>query len=114
MEDYKNINNILKDVCDAKEASILNKTYRVKNLSMRTLAFILLEIGKVKKEDLDNNIYIATIPSGIAKKNNAVFAIELSDNILKVAASAAEGLIKQHTREGAVDEFERHLSQYIE
>lgn len=113
MEEYGKINEILKDTCKVKESKILNKTFKVENLTMRSLAWILLEIGKVKQEDLENNIYIATIPGGIAKKNYAVVVIELTERALRLAAYADEGLINQHTSKGAVDELEKHLSQYI-
>jgi hypothetical protein len=113
MEEYEKINRILKEACNLKESEITNKTYEVENLSMRSLAWILIEIGKVKKEDLENNIYIATIPGGIAKKNYAVVVLELSENELKLAAYADEGLINQHTSNGAINEFEKHLSKYI-
>ncbi len=113
MDEYKNTNEALMQICDAKEKMILNATFAVNNLDFRKLAFILIEIGKIEREDLKNNIYVVTIPAGIAKKNYSVVAIELSHSLLKIAAYSQEGIINQHTSEGAINEIKKHISEYI-
>ena len=113
MDEYKNINEALMQICDAKENMIMNETYAVRNLDFRTLAFMLIEIGKIEREDLANNTYVVTIPGGIAKKNYSVVAIELSQDVLKIAAYSNEGIINQHTSEGAINEIKRIITEYI-
>ncbi len=111
MDDYNRVNQLLKDVCDAKDKAIQNKTIESNGLSMRKLSEVLVLLGKVHREDLVNNTYVAEIPGGIANKNHAVVALELSENALKIAAYAEEGLINQHTSEGVIKEIERRISE---
>ncbi len=113
MDEYRLVNNLLIDACDAKEQKIINKTYKVENLNMQKIADVLIKQGKVYREDLEKNTYVASIPGGIAKKHYAVVALELQDHILKIGAFAEEGIINQHTSEGVLDEFEESIKEYI-
>ncbi|MEE3471737.1 MAG: hypothetical protein VZR24_13820 [Butyrivibrio hungatei] len=113
MDKYRIVNNLLVDICDAKENKIINRTYNVKNLTMQKMADVLIKQGKVYREDLENKTYVASIPGGIAKKHYAVVAIELQDNTLRIAVFAEEGIFNQHTSEGVLHEFENSIKEYI-
>lgn len=110
---YRQINEKLINVCDAKEKKIMNKSFFISGLSMIKLRDILVEIGKIHAEDIQNGTYVAVIPGGFAKKNYAVTVFELSETEIKIAAYADEGIINQHTSEGVINEFTKRIEQYV-
>lgn len=70
-------------------------------LSFPQLRDRLFCMGKILYEDLNNQVYVATIRSGLWNMNNATFAMQLRGNKLMVAGYAKEGLAKQSLRENA-------------
>ena len=74
---------------------------------------ILITIGKVHLEDIPNNIYVAMIPGGFAKKNYAIAIFKLLEQELDLAVYAEEGIINQHTSKGVINEFTKCIEQYI-
>lgn len=113
MENYIELNQILKNTAPVIEHKIINQNIKVMDLSVLKLRDILQRIGKIQKELLEDNVYVAIIPGGFFKKNYAVIAIKLCDNELLVSAYADEGLINQHTCEGAINELRRNIKQFI-
>ena len=74
-------------------------------LSYLQLRDCLLRMGKILYEDSDNQVYVASIRSGLWNANNAVFAIQLRGSKLMVAGYAKEGLVKQNLRENAFNKL---------
>ena len=113
MNDYSKINKFLCEKTIVKEAQIVNMTYKVKNLSFMRIRDILYGLGTIYFEDLAESMYFAVLPGGFMKKNNVYTAVELNADMLKIALFANEGIIKQHTCEGALNGIERQLKDYI-
>lgn len=111
-EDYSSINKKLIDVCGAKEKKIVNDTFAVVGLTLLKLRDILVRMGKIHLEDSENSIYVAIIPGGFAKRNYATVVLQLNEDNVKIAAYADEGIIKQHTSEGVINEFRKCIEQY--
>lgn len=113
MEEFSYVNRILADNAPIDEWKIINQAIPVENLSLSKIRDVLLKIGKIQREYLAEQCYVAIIPGGFFKKNYAVVSIELRDNILFLAAYADEGIIKQHTCEGVINELRRNIQQFI-
>lgn len=113
MEKYTEINKLLVEQCDAIAEKILNCSYQVQNLTIAKLRDILIMMGRIHFEDLEKNIYIALIPGGIRKKNTAYVVFRLVDDELHIAAYSDEGLIKQNTSKGVIDEIGKIFDKYI-
>lgn len=80
----------------AKETVISGCTLSI--LQIRDRLYVL---GKIVYEDLDNQVYVATVRSGYGNMNNAVVAMQLQGDKLLVAGYAKEGIIKQNICERA-------------
>ena len=113
MEEYKQINHILQEICGAKEKKIQNISFYVEGLTFQKLQAILVKLGEIYREDITNNYCVAIIPGGFAKKNYAVVMVELKDNKIKIASYADEGIINQHTSEGVLHELKKNIETYI-
>ena len=86
--DYQILNKELINNFGAKEKEILNEFFEVEQLNLMKLRDILLGLGKIYKEDLEQNIYIAIIDGGLCKKNKAVAGFCLTKEGLSVAVYA--------------------------
>ena len=93
---------------------IESRVYNVNGLKILKLRDILIETGQICHEDLDKNLYVATIGAGFLRKNIAYMALQLRGNNLVISVAAKEGMIKQKTLMGAFDELEKRLEKYIE
>ena len=113
MEKYISINQILLDTAPVEEKKIVNLSLSIDGLSITKLRDILIKIGKIQREFLEDRVYVVVIPGGFFKKNYAVVALQLFDKEMIVAAYADEGIIKQHTCEGAINELRRNIKQFI-
>lgn len=113
MEKYISLNQILMDTAPVEEKKIVNQSFLVDGLSIIKLRDILIKIGKIQRESLEDRVYVAVIPGGFFKKNYAVVALQLFDKEMFVAAYADEGIIKQRTCEGAINELKRNIQQFI-
>ena len=113
MDTYERINHVLSNACGAKREKIINRAYSVNGFSLIRLRDALMKMGRIHSEDLENHTYVAVLPGGIRKRNRAVVAFELSEKKLLIAAYAEEGLIKQHTVEGVINEFEDSIKRFI-
>ena len=102
------------DALLTKDYGIAPERIRTFQLPAKTLSFhqlrdILIRLGQIQYEDTEAKVYIATIDSGFLKKNHALAALHLSDQILYISIYAEEGLIPQHTIEGAINEIQRSI-----
>ena len=107
------LNQILIDTVPVEEKKIVNRSISIDGLSMTKLRDILIKIGKIQREFLGDRVYVAVIPGGFFKKNYAVVALQLFDKEMIIAAYADEGIIKQHTCEGAINELRKNIQQFI-
>lgn len=114
MNDYQMISELLVKQCDAKIEKIVNASFPVKGLSILELREALIMVGRIHLEDLDEQIYIALIPGGIKKKNIAYVGLKLTNDVLYISAYSEEGLIKQNTSKGVIDEIANVLEEYIQ
>ena len=62
----------------------------------------LYPLGTILHEDRDQQIYVVSIRSGFADLNQTTVALRLRDRTLVAMGYAREGLIQQHTCEGAL------------
>lgn len=111
--DYSKLNNVLLKTFDISEDTIENYSLEVNNLPFLKLRDILMKLGTIYLEDFENQIYVATIKGGFFKMNNAHTAIQLDENCLKLSISAKEGLLNQHTIEGAINELKNNIIKYL-
>lgn len=113
MDTNSNVIDVLSKVTSIKKDKVICCTIKVSNMTLIRLRDVLTEIGKIYKEILDRQTYVAVISGGFFKKNHAVMSIELLDDELNIAVYADEGIINQHTCEGAINEFRRAIKEYI-
>lgn len=111
---FDNVNDKLKMICNISEDKITNKQIAAKGITLIKLRDILIEIGTIIEEEIDNNTYVAYLPAGLKKKNTATVVFQLDNDDIKIASFAKEGLIKQHTSEGAINYFEEKLIDVID
>ena len=81
-----------------KKGLFFEDSFAANNLTFNKLPYILINLGTIIEEDVENNIYIVNIKHFL---NNAIILIELKDNKINLVAFAREGLIKQHTAQKA-------------
>lgn len=113
MCDFSSINERLIRVSHSNIKDIMNKSFDLNGLSLMRLRDILINIGEIYQENIDDGIYVATIPGGFGKKNYAIVAFELKNDSLKIAVSSNEGIINQHTSEGVINDIQEQIKQYI-
>ncbi len=95
------------------EKKIRNEILNVNNLPLIKLRDILLSLGSIYREDLDQNMYLAIIYGGTKHRNKANIALKLLDGELFISIFAKEGLIKQNTCEGVINELRKRIEKYI-
>ena len=110
---FKELNEILTNEANVKKRKIKNTTINVTGLNFLKLRDVIMSIGKIYCEDLEKQVYVANIGGGISKKNPALMAFCLEDEQLQISMYAKEGLIKQHTCEGVINELKGLLQEYI-
>lgn len=113
MEKYSSLNRVLMEAAPVEEKKIVNQAIPVDGLSITKLRDILIKIGKIQREFLEDKIYVGIIPGGFLKKNYAVVALQLYEDEIIIAAYAEEGFIEQHTCEGALNELRRNIQKFI-
>lgn len=113
---FEELNKMLieKGVIEEKRVKdIKNIAFKVRNLPFLKLRDVLLTRGQIHFEDLEKQIYGACINGGLGKRNPALLMVQLKNNFLYISIYAKEGLIKQHTSEGVLDEIKESLRNYI-
>ena len=96
------LKKLLTEYCNAHLEHIQEATVSECTLSILQLRDRLYLLGNILYEDLDNQVYIAFIRSGIANMNSAVIAMQLQGTNLFLVGYAKEGLIKQNICEKAM------------
>lgn len=113
MEEYGNINSILRKVYGYRIDEIYNVSLKTKDLRILKLRDILIETGLIQYEDLENQIYVATIMSGLFKSDYAIVAFELKGDILNIASYGEKGVFKKHANEGVINDIKKSIKQYL-
>jgi hypothetical protein len=103
----------LVDVCHINLNSISEYKYDVSNLKMEKIRDYLMLKGEIIQEDTVNKMYLGFIYGGFANKNKAFVCMRLSSNLLEIAIHAKEGIIKQKTIEGVINEFKDYFKEYM-
>ena len=112
--DKKALIKKMKEFISVKEKELEEKVIDVDNISFTNLRDSLIGLGTILDEDFDIHSYVINVPSGIANKNNAVVAVQLSENKLFFLGYAKEGLINQHTAFKAIEKTVKCISsQYV-
>ena len=98
------LQELLMEYCDANPEGIQKKNLSGCVLTITQLRDKLYLIGTILYEDLENQIYIASIRSGFADMNQAVVVMQLHESNLLLVGYAKEGIIKQNI---CIDAFHR-------
>lgn len=112
--DTNEFNKIISVIADIDIQNVFNDEFRIKKLNIYNLRDILISLGKIHYEDLENNIYIVSIYGGFFKKNRALVAFHLEEKRIMIAISANEGIIDQHTCREVYYEIRKKLEKFIE
>lgn len=92
---------ILKEYGCKNTDSIKERVISECKLSILQIRDALFTLGDILYENIDEQIYVATIKSGYGNMNNAIVAVRLQKDTLFVAGYAKEGIIKQNICEHA-------------
>lgn len=112
--DLLSFNTLVSNLADIDINRFHNEEWQVNGLTILKLRDIIISLGQIYYEDLENNIYIASICGGFLKKNPATTAFKLESGRLTIAISANEGLIKQDTCEVVIHEIRKKMESFIE
>lgn len=93
----------LRTYMNFNEKDVVYKEIVVSDMTLMQLRDSLIGIGTILEEDLQEQVYVISIMAGVANMNAAVIAVKLSQNVIKFAGYAREGLIKQHTVDKAIE-----------
>ncbi len=106
--EYEKLNAVLKEnIASVVEKKIQNHTLSANGLTFSQLRDALIVMGRILLEDTETQIYVARANGGTLKKNSAYLALHLDNDSLLISAYAKEGIIKQHTCEGAINELKK-------
>lgn len=100
-------------ITDALNLAMTAIECRVENTAGDTYASMraaLSECGTILEESIEDGIISGVIFSGAANMNPAFILLRAEGTGIHIAASAKEGLIKQHTAERAIDAFKSTLA----
>ncbi len=110
--EYKELNAVLKEnIASVAEKKIRNYTLSANGLTFSQLRDALIVMGRILLEDTKTHIYVARVNGGFLKKNSAYLALYLDNDSLLISAYAKEGIINQHTCEGAINELKKFLGR---
>lgn len=98
--------NKLNEHFNTKENKIIFHSERLQNAKFSKLRDAVYDLdGNILEEDLDDNIYVASIKGGTFNANYAYVAMQLTDEEVSFAIYAMEGLINQHTSEKVLEKL---------
>ena len=112
--EFIELNNILAEYTDVEQDKIQNYTISVNGLYFLKLRDTLIKLGKIYSEDIEKQVYVASINGGFAKKNPATLAISLEEYYLRISIFSNEGIFNQHTSEGVINELKKALEFYTQ
>lgn len=101
-----NLKKLLMEYCDANPDNIQKQNISDCALSITQLRDRLYLLGNILYEDLDNQIYVASVRAGFADMNRAIIAMQLSGSELSLIGYAKEGFIKQNLCEKAFQKIQ--------
>ena len=96
------LHELLKEHCNVKPKQIKEKTIMAPNLAISQLRDRLYLLGNILHEDLQNQVYVASVSTDDSNMTSAVVAMQLIDGQLIMAGYAKEGLIKQNICDRAI------------
>lgn len=89
------LKNLAMEYGCSKEDNIHETTINNCVLSFMQIRDFLCMLGNILYEDIENQIYAASVRSGFKNMNNMIVALQLVDNQLFVVGYAKEGLLDQ-------------------
>lgn len=107
-----NLQVLLKAIVNTETNAEKSFFVDVSNLSILKLRDIIIVLGKIIYEDLNEGVYIVEMKGGLLKKNPAYAALHLDDDTLQITIIAKEGIINQRTCEGVANEITRSLKKH--
>lgn len=96
------LHELLKEHCNVKPKQIKEKILNVPDLAISQLRDRLYLLGNILHEDLQNQVYVASVSTDDSNMTSAVVAMQLIDGQLIMAGYAKEGLIKQNICDRAI------------
>lgn len=102
-----NLKKLITEYSRSTEDKIHETKIRNCVLSILQIRDLLQLLGNILYEDLEQQIYAASMPAGFGKLNTAVIALHLTDNELHVACYAKEGLLNQKSYEKVFSVLEK-------
>lgn len=96
------LRKLLQEYCNVDQDAVKTGETSECILTITQIRDRLYLLGNILYEDLDSQIYVASVRTGIANMNSAVVALQLHENNLRVVGYAKEGFIKQHISEKAI------------
>lgn len=102
----------MKEYMSVKEGKIEEQTVEVKEMSFENLRDCLIGLGTILDEDFELNSYVLNVAAGLANKNVAIVAVQLSNDKLYFLGYAQEGLINQHTANKAITKTIKRIEKY--
>ena len=96
------LRKLLMEHCSAAPDMVREKAVSGCVLSITQIRDKLYLLGNILYEDIDNQVYVASVRSGFANMNSAVIALQLEGNKLQIVGYAKEGIIKQQICETAI------------
>lgn len=85
------------------EKQVVEKKIKIANLSFTNIRDRVIGMGKILEENIEDTYYIVKVPAGVANKNSAIVFVKWNNESLTLWAYAKEGLINQHTADGAIE-----------
>lgn len=99
MDNYNELINKLKELLHDDSISPFTQKEEAKGIRFLQLRDAILTIGDILEEDEENEIYVASIKSGLGNLGRAYICTRIINGNLYIAAYAKEGLINQHMAE---------------
>ena len=99
------LRKLLMDYCNADPDMVKETCVSGCVLSITQIRDKLYLLGNILYEDLDNQIYVASVRSGFANMDSAVIALRLKGSKLQIIGYAKEGIIKQQICEKAIQKI---------
>ena len=103
---YSFLCHLLTDYGYQNSDSVDCRTFQECHLSFLQIRDRLIPIGTILHEDLDDNVYVVSIPSGFQNRNQAIVALQLAEGCLYAAGYAKEGVIHQRCLPAAWNQIE--------
>lgn len=85
------------------------ESVRVNGITMEHLRRAIASCGNILEANIEEQFFIAIIPTGRMNATRALVAVVLQNDVLQFAAYAKEGLIKQHLAQTAIDSIKNRL-----